>query len=136
METLSFKQAEAAAAAVLDAAARDGGRPISVAVVDCSGELIYFARIDGAPARTVRLAINKAYTAAYMERDSGEFGLSLAAARRTLDWYGDARLTGIAGGLPVRKESTTLGAIGVSGRAADKNVELAKAGLAALSRTG
>lgn len=136
METLSLKQAEAAVAAVIEAAARDGGRPVAVAVADRSGDLVYFARMDGAPARTVTLAINKAYTAAFMERDSGDFGATLAAARRALDWYGNPRLTGIAGGVTVKKNGATVGAIGVSGRAADKNVELAKAGLAALLRAG
>jgi uncharacterized protein GlcG (DUF336 family) len=91
--------------------------------------------MDGAPVRNLHFSISKAYTSSYMEKDSGEVGDSLREARRTLDWYGNPRLTGIAGGVVIRKNNYTVGAIGISGRPSDKDLELAKLGLAALLKT-
>lgn len=132
METLTLKEAQAAIAAVLDAAARDGGKPVCAVVVDRTGELVCLGRMDGAPVRNLHFSISKAYTSAYMEKNSGEVGESLRESRRTLDWYGNSRLTGIAGGVVIQKNSYTVGGLGISGRPSDKDLELAKLGLAAL----
>jgi uncharacterized protein GlcG (DUF336 family) len=132
METLTLKEAQAALGAVLETADRDGGKPVCAVVVDRSGELVCVGRMDGAPVRNLHLSISKAYTSAYMEKDSGEVGDSLRESRRTLDWYGNLRLTGIAGGVVIRKNNYTVGAIGISGRPSDKDLELARIGLAAL----
>jgi glc operon protein GlcG len=132
METLTLKEAQAAVAAVLETAQRDGGKPVCAVVVDRAGELVCLGRMDGAPVRTLHFSMSKAYTSAYMEKDSGEVGDSLRESRRTLDWYGNPRLTGIAGGAVVRKNNYTVGGIGISGRPSDKDLELAKLGLSAL----
>jgi glc operon protein GlcG len=132
MEALTLRQAQAAVSAVLHAAGGDGGRPVSIAVVDRNGELVCFARMDGAMVRSLQFSMNKAFTAAYMERDSGEFGDSLLNSRRTVEWYGNPRITGIPGGVTVRVNDFTVGGIGVSGRPSAEDLKLAKLGLAAL----
>ena len=132
MEVLTLKDAQAAVTSVLKAASDDGGKPVSVAVVDRNGDLVCFASMDGATVRSRQFSMNKAFTAAYMERDSGDFGQSLLDSRRTVGWYGNPRITGIPGGVTVRKNSFTVGGVGVSGRPSAQDVELAKAGLAAL----
>ena len=132
MEVLTLKEAHAAITAVLKAASEDGGSPVSVAVVDRNGELVCFARMDGVTVRSLRFSMNKAFTAAYMERDSGEVGESIVSSRRALDWYGNPRITGIPGGVTIRKKDFTLGGIGVSGRPSAKDLELARLGLSAL----
>lgn len=134
MEVLTLKEAQAAIATVLKAASEDGGGPVSVAVVDRNGELVCFARMDGATVRSLQFSMNKAFTAAYMERDSGELGDSIVNSRRALDWYGNPRITGIPGGVTIRKNDFTVGGIGVSGRPSAQDLELARLGLAALLR--
>lgn len=132
MEALTLRQSQAAVSAVLQAAGGDGGRPVSIAVVDRNGDLVCFARMDGATVRSLQFSLNKAFTAAYMERDSGEFGESLLQSRRSVGWYGDPRITGIPGGVTVRKNGFTVGGFGVSGRPSAEDLKLAKLGLAAL----
>ncbi|MBI2358819.1 MAG: heme-binding protein [Deltaproteobacteria bacterium] len=136
MEVLTLKEAQAAVTSVLKAASDDGGKPVSVAVVDRSGDLVCFACMDGATVRSRQFSMNKAFTAAYMERDSGDFGESLLNSKRTADWYGNPRITGIPGGVTVRKSDFTVGGIGVSGRPSAEDLKLAKLGLAALPMHG
>lgn len=134
MEVLTLKEAQVGVTAILKAASEDGGRPVSVAVVDRNGDVACFARMDGATLRSVQFSMNKAFTAAYMERDSGDFGESLLNSKRTVDWYGNPRITGIPGGVMIRKNDFTVGGIGVSGRPSAQDLELARLGLAALLR--
>jgi glc operon protein GlcG len=42
-----------------------------VAVVDSHGELIYFARMDGAPITSIRIAMNKAWTTVIRDLSDG-----------------------------------------------------------------
>ena len=54
------------------AAAGTTGRPIAVAVADGRGDIVYFTRQDGASAIDVRNSERKAYTAAFIGRDSSQ----------------------------------------------------------------
>ena len=132
MEVLTLREAQAAVMAILETAAKDGGKPVCAVVVDRTGEPLYLARMDGVPLRNLHFSMSKAYTSAYMEKDSGEVGELLRESRRTLDWYGNPRLTGIPGGVVIQKNKFTVGGIAISGRPSEKDLELARIGLAAL----
>src|SRR5690606_34729678 len=66
MQDLTLDRAQALARDAIDRAVAEHGRPICVAVCDERGLLLAFARMDGAPARSVRIAQGKAYSAARM----------------------------------------------------------------------
>ena len=105
---------------------KEGGRPVSIAVVDSHADLLHFTRLDGAPERSILLASNKAYTAARWGRDSVELAKMLAEGNRELSWYGDSRLTAIGGGVVIRdKQKNCIGAVGVSGRTMEEDMALA-----------
>jgi uncharacterized protein GlcG (DUF336 family) len=104
-----------------------------VAVVDAEGDLVAFARMDGAGYLARSMALRKAYTAARMGSDSGAFGDRMRGVVPTLTELGDPMLIGFKGGVCIRTGDTVLGAIGVSGRSADDDEELARAALAALA---
>ncbi|MFK0232053.1 GlcG/HbpS family heme-binding protein [Streptomyces vinaceus] len=126
------------ARAIVDAAlaaARETELRFAIAVVDESGHLSAFARMDGSGLMTIQIAQDKAYTAA-------AFGLS------TTDWHefveNDAQLapgarTGIdrlvtfGGGLPIVVEGQLVGGIGVSGGHWSDDVKIAEAGLTAIT---
>src|SRR4051794_27331659 len=82
--------------------ARELGAPYSIAVVDESGVLKAFARMDGAPLLTVQIAQDKAYTAAgfglpteaWREMFASDAVLGMAAPP------GIDRLVAIGGGAP------------------------------------
>ena len=101
-----------------------------VAVSDASGELIALLRMDGAPLSAVQVAINKAYTAARTRRPSRAFGDAIRDPARGVaaTYFGDARIVGWAGGLPVFDDTMVIGAVGVSGMSQDLDEEMAGIG--------
>jgi uncharacterized protein GlcG (DUF336 family) len=123
------------ARAMIDAAERKAaemGHPFVIAVVDESGILKAFSRMDGAALLSVQIAQDKAYTAA-------GFGLS------TDGWHdfvkddpplamgaapGIDRLVVFGGGYPIKIGGAIVGAIGVSGGHYTQDMEVAQAGLA------
>ncbi len=108
-------------------AEQDGKPPVCFAVVDRSGTLSCLYRMDDAPERVVSIAIAKAYTAARMEVPTRAFWERLARESLTLADFCDSRLTSLPGGIPLRNGSGITGAVGVSGRTLDGDVELAEA---------
>lgn len=123
-DTIALAKAEAALKAVFDVAAKDGKPPIAVAIVDRHGDLIHFARMDGAPVRSSLLAPNKAYTAARMERNTADTLKMIQDRRIDIAFFGDPRYCGLPGGLVVKNGNTTVGGIGVSGRSSEEDHEL------------
>ena len=108
-----------------------------VAVCDAYGELIVLLRMDGAPVTSVQVAINKAYTAARMRRASRAIGDMIRDPARGVaaSFFGDARIVGWAGGMPVLDGSEVIGAVGVSGMSQDLDEEMAKIGVQAAQAT-
>jgi glc operon protein GlcG len=102
-----------------------------VAVCDGHGELIAFARMDGAPLSSIRVAANKAWTAARERKPTKEIGDKIRHPEKGFDiaFYGDKRFVGWGGGIPVWRDGQVAGAIGVSGLSSAEDVELATVGL-------
>jgi uncharacterized protein GlcG (DUF336 family) len=119
---------------MIDAAERKAtemGHPFVIAVVDDSGILKAFSRMDGAALLSVQISQDKAYTAA-------GFGLSTDA------WHdfvkddpplamgaapGIDRLVVFGGGYPIKIGDAIVGAIGVSGGHYTQDMEVAQAAL-------
>jgi len=127
--TIPLAKAEAGLKAVFDVAAKDGKPPIAVAIVDRHGDLICFARMDGAPVRASMLAANKAYTSARMERDTADILKMIQERKIDVAFFGDARYCGLPGGLVVKVGGQTVGGIGVSGRSSEEDHELGQIAL-------
>lgn len=106
-------------------AGTDGGKPVVVAVCDHNGDLVAFARMDGAPVRSVTIATNKAYTAARAMSTTAALAKRLNDEGRDVLVYGDPRFSLFPGGTPVRHQETVIGAVGISGRTAEEDQQLA-----------
>ncbi len=106
-------------------------KAIVVAVADCRGELIAFARMDAAPVSSVVIAMNKAWTAARAGKPTQEIGEKVRHPERGHDisYYGDPRFVGWGGGIPVFKDGVIAGAVAVSGLSSIEDVTLAKLGV-------
>ena len=116
-----------------EAKARDMGKPMSIAVVDSDGTLKAFHRMDGAPLLSVGISQDKAYTA-------------ISWGMATHEWFEFVkndppllhgiiktdRLIVFGGGYPIQSQEGIIGGIGVSGAHYTDDMEVAKAGLAAL----
>ena len=123
---------------MIDAAERKAaemGHPFVIAVVDDSGVLKAFSRMDGAALLSVQIAQDKAYTAAgfglstdgWHEFVKDDPPLALGAAA------GIDRLIVFGGGFPIMIDGKIIGAIGVSGGHYTQDMDVAKAGLAVIT---
>jgi glc operon protein GlcG len=111
------------------------GKKGVVAVCDPHGDLIAFARMDGAPLPSITIAMNKAYSAARERKPTKEIGNAARDSEKGFDigYFGDPRFTGWGGGVPVWKNGSVVGAIAVSGLPQAEDIELAEMGVAALT---
>lgn len=110
------------------------GRAAVIAVADSHGELIAMLRMDGAPLTSVQIASNKAYTAARERRPSVLIGQASRDPLKGFDisYYGDPKIVGWGGGLPVEVGGVVVGALGVSALPEAEDIELAQLGIAAI----
>jgi len=141
IKTIGLEEARIIAEAVVSKAIADNEGPIAVAVCGRDGFLKYFVKMDGASHVTGRMAINKAYTAAFWGRKTEELRGYIQKIGNQLAWYGsDLRVeTVIPGGHPIKlSDGTVLGGVGVSGKRRlepkhkVKDSDLAKTGTEAL----
>ena len=121
--------------AAAEAKAGEMGIPFVIAIVDDSGVLKAFSRMDGAALLSVQVAQDKAYTAVGFGMPSdGWYDFikndpPLAAGATT----GIDRLVVFGGGYPIMVDGARVGGIGVSGAHYSQDMEVAQAGLAVLS---
>jgi len=103
----------------------------AVAIADSHGDLICFARMDGAPVSSIRIAINKAWTAARERKPTKEIGEKVKHPEKGHDiaYYGDPKYVGWGGGIPVWKNSEVVGAVAVSGLSSNEDIALAALGV-------
>jgi glc operon protein GlcG len=120
---------------VLDACiakAAEMGVPQCVVVVDPGGNLLAFARMDGAKVLSYFTAMQKAQTAASSRAATGaapqDFGVNLGLAS-------GLRVTNLKGGLPIVVKNHVVGAVGIGSGAPDQDVAVAEAGIDALLKT-
>jgi len=136
-ETLSQDDAKRMLAAA-EAKTAEVGIPYCIAVVDIAGELLAFTRQDGARRACIELSIGKAVTARLFNAGTGDLN-AMAAPGAPL--YGIAQVDGgkvvlLGGGLPIVHNGSLIGAIGASAGAAEQDVSVAQAGIAALTWLG
>jgi glc operon protein GlcG len=110
------------------------GKAAVIAVADPHGELIALLRVDGAPFTSIQIATNKAYTAARDRKPSREIGQKSRDPEKGFDLanYGDPKIVGWGGGLPVVLNGVVIGAIGVSGLPEAEDIELSQMGIEAI----
>jgi len=107
------------------------GVPMNIAVVDVGGNLVAFERMDDAWLGSIDIAINKAYTAVAFDMTTEDLGKESQPEKSLFGIHAtnDGRLVIFGGGIPLEKEGKLVGAIGVSGGAVDKDIEVAEAGV-------
>jgi glc operon protein GlcG len=103
--------------------------PVAIAILDDGGYLLHFDRMDGVGKASAEVAIGKARTAALTGRPS-KFFEDRVKERPAFATFPAGLL--IQGGLPIKHENDTIGAIGVSGVQSHEDEQIAQAGIAAL----
>ncbi len=130
---LGVTEVMAALNAMITEANKEPARPLVFAIVDDTGGLIGYAKMDGIGALPRQIAIKKAYTAAIMGADTAALAERFSAGPMKLSDLGDPNLLALQGGVVIKSSSgAVLGAIGSSGRMANEDENVAKVGLAAM----
>lgn len=120
-----------------DAAVEHGiknGWALGVAIVDYSGNLVYFVRADNNQIGGVGSALKKARSAALYKRPTKIFEDALASGGRGLRILALEGATAAEGGYPIIVDGKVVGAIGVSGDLSANDVLAAEAGLAVMKK--
>jgi glc operon protein GlcG len=102
---------------------------MAIAIVDVSGTLILFHRMDDVQLGSVDVAIAKARSAAKFRRPTKAFADALATNGNGLLSLGVAA---VAGGIPIVVDGKVIGAVGCSGMSSDQDAVVAQAGVDAL----
>ena len=111
-KVLSLEAAKKIAVAA-EAAAREKGIGVVIAIVDDGGHLILLHRLDDTQVASVNVGIGKARTAAIYRRPSKDFEDQIRAGRVAALALADS--TPLQGGVPIRLDGKVIGAVGVSG---------------------
>ncbi|WP_028669269.1 GlcG/HbpS family heme-binding protein [Saccharospirillum impatiens] len=118
------------AALLIDGArqhAIDIGVPMCIAVVDESGNLIAFERMDGGKASSIGVAQNKAYTAGAARKATHEYNAACVPGNLVFGIH--TELSVVGGGLPVWADNDCVGGIGLSSGTPDQDIACAQAGI-------
>ena len=113
------------------AKAEELNAPVSIAVVDASGRLLAFVRMDGAKLFSERSTVKKAVTSASQRMPTGYYD---KAGEVAMQIRMDGEFTNIAGGFPIVVDGQVVGGVGAGGARIEQDVEIAKAAMAAIGQ--
>ncbi len=114
------------------AKAREIGVPMCIAVVDESGTLIAFERMDGGGKVTsVTIAQDKAFTAAAARKATHDYNAANVPGNLAFGIHTEVggRLSTVGGGLPVMVDGEVVGGIGLSSGTPQQDMDCAQAGI-------
>jgi uncharacterized protein GlcG (DUF336 family) len=124
---ISLEDARRAGLAALDEA-RKNHWTMAVAVVDTSGNLVFYEKMDNTQLGSAEVAIDKARSATLYKRPTKAMQDALAAGGVGLRILSLKGAEPVEGGIPLLADGKIIGAIGVSGDAAEHDAQCAKAG--------
>lgn len=125
--SVSSETAKKAAAAAL-AEARKNSWTMAAAIVDTSGDLVFFEKVDGTQAANTLIAVDKARSAVRFKRPTKALQDVLAAGGEGLRMLALQGAVPVEGGIPLILDGKIVGAIGVSGGTSPQDGQCAKAG--------
>lgn len=128
---VSLENAKKAAAPALAEAAKNNWN-MAVAIVDPSGNLVYYEKMDNTQLGSATVAVDKARSAALFKRPTKALQDALAAGGDGLRILRIQGAVPVEGGIPLLVDGKIVGAIGVSGGSSAQDGQCAKAGAEAL----
>ena len=111
--------------------ARANAWAVSIAVVDDGGHLLALQRLDGAAPISAYFATDKGGTAAVGRRECGAYVKMINDGRHSF-LSAPVVQAMLEGGAPIVVEGQVVGAIGASGVKSSEDLQIVKAGIAAL----
>ena len=91
--------------------------------------------MDGAWIGSIDISINKAFTARAFDIETTEFAENSQPGQQFFGTHGsnNGRVMIFAGGIPLRRDGSVVGAIGVSGGSGDQDQKVATTGAGAFA---
>lgn len=132
---LTIKRLSHDDALLLIEGARDRANRIGVAmcisVVDESGNLIAFERMDGGKVTSITISQDKAFTAAAARKATHDYNAACVPGNLVFGIHTaiGGRLCVVGGGLPVTVDGDVVGGIGLSSGTPQQDMECAQAGI-------
>lgn len=111
--------------------AQNIGVPMCIAIVDESGNLIAFERMDGGKTSSVIVAQDKAFTAAAAKKATHDYNTVNVPGSLAFGIHTEVggRISSVGGGLPVIVNGEVVGGIGLSSGTPQQDMDCAQAGL-------
>ena len=128
---ISLEKAQAAVGAAV-AEANKRGWQLNVAVVDSGGNLVTFARMDGAQLASIAISEHKARAAAKYRRPTRAFEEGVQKGAQYLVTLDDVIAS--RGGIPLIEDGKIVGAIGCSGATGSQDEVVCTAGAATINK--
>jgi glc operon protein GlcG len=128
---VSVASAKTAAAAALAEAAKHNWN-MAVAVVDPSGTLVYYEKMDNTQTGSAQVSINKARSAALYKRPTKALQDALASGGAGLRVLALEGAVPVEGGVPLMSQGKVIGAIGLSGDSSEHDGQCAQVGAATI----
>jgi len=133
-QTINVTTLDQIGAQIVLQAARESAQqrhaPSAIAVVDPAGDLLAFQRMDGVRPASVDLVIEKARTAARLQRPTAEIEDNINQGRTA---FVTANIAALRGGMPIRTNGDVVGAVGIAGLSKETDTDIANTAAAALT---
>lgn len=107
---------------------------VAITILDSGGNLVMFQKVDNAQLSATGISEGKARTALEFKRPSKDLDDAIARGGGGNRLLALKDITPIEGGLPILLDGKIIGAIGVSGAVSAQDSQVAKAGIAALTK--
>ena len=105
--------------------------PMCISVVDESGNLIAFERMNGGKITSITVSQDKAFTAAAARKATHEYNAACVPGSLVFGIHTalNGRLSVVGGGLPVIVDGEVVGGIGLSSGTPNQDMDCAQAGI-------
>lgn len=128
---ITFEQAQKVAAAAMAEAAKNNWEE-AVAIVEPNGQLVYYGKMNDTQYGSMKVAVNKAVSAALFRRPTKIFHDLLAKGPQFTYLLQLEGANSVPGGIPIVVDGKIIGGIGCSGVTGDQDIQICEAGLKAL----
>jgi glc operon protein GlcG len=128
---ITLAQAQKIAAAAFAESAKQGWRE-AVAIVEPNGSLVYFGKMDDTQYGSIKVALNKATSAALFRRPTKAFHDGLAKGPQNIYLMQLEGANAVPGGLLIMSGGKIIGGLGCSGATGAQDIQVCEAGLAAV----
>lgn len=112
------------------------GVPMNIAVVDAGANLVAFERMEGAWIGSIDIAMNKAFTSRAFDIETKALGENSQSGDQFFGIHASnhGRVMIFAGGVPLKRGTEVVGAVGVSGGLGKQDQAVAEAAAASFGK--